>query len=151
MASINEILESQQGRYEWGKRDCFTTSRALIEYQLARRSGMLYPKWALSKESEARRYAEHVKGGVHKVYHSVLMKVKGVKCFKKKVSLEAGDIVCLAGRPSVGPHVWDTKLRGCILGFVDESITIRAWTPVGLDIVSGDYAIREVYRCRRPS
>jgi len=151
MASVNEILEAQQGRYCWGKRDCFTTSRALIEYALAKRSNMRYPKWALSKESEARRYAEHVKGGVHKVYRDVLMKVKGVQCFTKKTDLKPGDIVCLSGRPTVGPHVWDTKVRGCILGFVDESITILAWTPAGLAAVSGDYSIRETYRCRRQS
>lgn len=146
--SVNEALSRCQGPYEWGKRDCMTVAKALVEFRLGRGSYVNYAD--VHTEDEKRRYVRAVRE--HGTFRLALLdhfwEIAGVEVLPGDTPILPGDMVILGGTIDVEVGAWDTEKRGALLGYVTDEYEILHWYPYGLRRAAGNYKITEVVRCR---
>ena len=144
MAPVSAILSAEQGPYEWGRRDCLTTARALI----AGLCGECVDLTAWHGLTEARAMACAVRehGSIAAARATTIASLERV--WVAAPPLEPGDIVELEGWVEVGAGRRES-CGGELMGFVGDECAIWHWTPTGLLPVSNAVGVARVYRCRR--
>ena len=140
--SASAVLSAQQGRYEWGVRDCLATALALVD--------ALAPNEAASEtaaEYHALTEAEAWKrvvseGGPLTVYESVLQAPR-VDVF------EPGDLVFVRSR--IDTALGASRPAGAgkeLVAFCDDSFALWHWTEAGLSEVVNRPRIAAILRIR---
>ena len=141
---VVDIITEEQGRYEWGVRDCLTTAARIVEARTGRPPAI--KSWRSAREATAIRRALRAHGSTAAAHTAVLGGL-GFRRMGRGADLEPGDILTL--EPPVmfmeGP-AW--PLNDChLLGFVAETYEVYTWTTRGLRPCGPNIA--EVHRCPR--
>ena len=142
MASISQVLSSQQGPYKWGVRDCLLTAQAVIQSQ-----GLIppdYSRFHQMEESVAIRSTQKIFGSMLNA-HTMLFQHAGLKLVHNH---RVGDILLLEG------NISSNSLEATInvgqitrLGFVTNNYEIWTWFDFGLYPVH-KYDVKGIFSCR---
>ena len=144
---ISALLNSQQGEYLWGTRDCLMTCKVIMEGYLGEGQGLDYTRWHSIPEEYAIAIAKKEFGGSGGYHHFMFEDHDGVDVLPGHDSLERGDVVSLDGTIESLGAVWDTKKKGDLIGFVGDSHEVFNWTQFGLAPIEGEFTIKSIFRC----
>ena len=149
MISVNQVLSSCQGSYEWGKRDCLTVAAALIEFFLGEGAAPDYGIFHSVPEKDAYRFALKAWGSSREAHRALFSARRGVSVLSGgENATRPGDIVIMGGIIDVHGAKWDTEKKGVLLGYVTDEYDVMHWYSYGLRRTTGEYKILEVVRCR---
>lgn len=130
MAIITHVIDSQQGEYSWGRKDCLTTASQVLRAR--GESAPDYSSWHSMSEAKAIQLAVKKFGNLYRAH---IHTFKSVGLLKKDRNFPmTGDILILGGvvidRSSESS--WDTEKKCELLGFVVECGEVWSWFKFGL-------------------
>jgi len=161
------ILSEQQGRYQWGERDCLSTAALLVRDATGKR----LPIKGWQRTSEARAVVKAVQqyGSVEAGHAAVLEKVGYIpllaehEAFKQAIKnygkgedtlarlrapeIQPGDILTIATPVVFDEGPADVDHGVATLGFVADTYEVYTWAPNGLRVCSPE--IIEIFRCHK--
>ena len=151
---VTAVLEAERGRYEWGVRDCCTTTVALCEALLGRHLDDLRKSMQRfhihSREPSAIHAAEAAYGSVGMAYYHMLRHIEGIDVLSERTGVVPGDIVWLEGGVSLSGGALSADAHGAsVIGFNGDDAALYVWSPRGLRAAWSQEAPRRVFRCRR--
>ena len=151
--TVTEVLESQQGEFLWGTRDCCTTTVALCEELLGRE--LLELRWSMvdfhdhATEAKAIRKAEVIYGSVGLAYTAFLGQVEGVEEKMARRRVVPGDIVWLEGDVFLSAGAVPVANDHSTIGFNGDDGQLWVWTARGLRVAWSLTTPVRVFRCHR--
>ena len=149
MIGVVGALSAQQGRYQWGVRDCLTTARAVVEAQSGR--VIDYSYWHRMSEADAWRQARRRWGSI-RLAHAAVFTVAGLDELPRRRwredNFRAGDLVVLGGTVRMGHEKRDASRGHDSLGFVTPACEVWHWRSSGLAAITSELVIHGIWRCR---
>jgi len=140
---ITQVLSSQQGSYEWGKRDCLITTEEIC---FAQGIVVNYFSWHFYSEREAIMIARKEYGSMFQAHMEILGEA-GMEFFDEIQT--PGNICLLEGRiESSQLGIKMNRKNLTMLGFVTESYEVWSWFKAGLFPLS-KYDVKGVMGCPR--
>ena len=150
---VTAVLEAERGRYEWGERDCCTTTVALCEALLGRHLDDLRKSMQRfhihSRECSAIQAAEAAYGSVGEAYRQMLSPIEGVDVMATRTGVVPGDIVWLEGGVTLAGSIRGYAFMGSVIGFNGDDAALYVWTQRGLRAAWALQTPIRVFRCRR--
>ena len=146
MSRFTDIISDQQGRYQWGVRDCLTTASAFVEESSGKPLNL--NAWRLQTEARAVAKAKRIYAGAVETGHRNVLKQYGYRPLGSETPIRPGDILSLAAPVEFPEGIAHVDHGVATLGFVADTYEIYTWSQHGLRPCLA--TIIEVHRCHKP-